>query len=102
MNDDGDPYPEIRYKYVVGKNEYQNDTITFEPIKLREPVPTEFVDKYCAGKQVRVFVDPTVPSRSILEPGFSKKTNNFLLMFVSFFFVVGVVMLYFGLAISDT
>ena len=101
LDDDGDPFPEIRFRYFVGKQEYQNDQITFEPIKMREPVPTEFVDKYCAGKQVRVFVDPTVPSRSILEPGFSRKSNKFLLTFIVVFFAIGVVMLYFGLAISD-
>ena len=95
-NDDGDPYPDIHYRYYVGKDEFENNKITFEPITLSESVARGYTSKYPKGKCLYVFVDPNLPRNSVLERGMSKSSIRSVMATLIFFFVVGILLLYFG------
>ncbi|WP_185962638.1 DUF3592 domain-containing protein [Thalassomonas sp. M1454] len=70
--DDGEMYePQVEYEYKYNDEVYSNDRISFgsggsNNIKSSAEY---FVDRYCLGWDVTVYVNPKKPNKSILEPG---------------------------------
>ena len=66
-------YPKVRYAYAVDGIGYENDTIAFGMEECgSESEARTIADRYAAGKQVPIYINPSSPSDSAIvvgEPG---------------------------------
>jgi hypothetical protein len=62
--------PEVRYKYQFEGRELTGDKIGFVAMGADHPgVAEKTLERYPAGAEVAVFVDPQRPTRSVLTRG---------------------------------
>lgn len=60
------PYPVIHYQYTVNGQTFQGSRISFAPTTA---LSLDWVDKYPAGTDVKVYYDPKNPQNAVLVPG---------------------------------
>ncbi len=66
--------PVIAYEYSVGGMHFIGSQIAFglqDNFFSGGSFARKYIDRYPAGRSVRVYYDPLSPSSSVLEPGFS-------------------------------
>ena len=60
----------IRYRYQVGDTRYSGERVSYDMAPSPQPgIARAIVERYPAGASVKVFYDPSDPSRAVLEPG---------------------------------
>jgi hypothetical protein len=87
----------VRYKYQIGRNEYESDRLEWGThVSTNRPQQAEaIVKKYPPGRAVKVYYDPANPAVAVLEPGSMRAVR--IMAFVALIFaVVGVIFLVFA------
>lgn len=75
MGDDGFLIPFVSYTYRVGKSGFYSDRLAFPSGGAEPPKKArKIVDRYPAGKQVKVYYNPARPGEAVLEPGELSRT----------------------------
>ena len=77
--------PRVIYEYFVGDTGYSSDRVTLSRTSSSNPDDARRVtERYPAGSEVRVYYNPSDPSRALLEPA---ETDLHIPIIVGFIFL---------------
>ena len=81
--------PGIKFQYSIQGQKYEGDIVAFgmKSVSAGRGFAERFVKKYPKGKDVRVFYNPSEVSKSVLEPGLSKRSFILFAFGISFMLV---------------
>jgi hypothetical protein len=69
-------FPKVRYSYKIGSRTYQSTRFSYQSLSLATlGEASDLLRGISKGKEIPVFYDPNVPSRSVLLRGYS--SSNF-------------------------
>ena len=79
--------PDILYEYEIDLKKYVSNHIQVALVGRGDPTyAQQTVHRYPAGASVRVYVNPSDPYDSVLEPGLQSEANSLLLLGIGFLF----------------
>lgn len=61
--------PNIKYQYVIGDTQYDNDNYDFTKKWLTKNELNQFLTKYAVGKEIEISVNPKKPQVSVIIAG---------------------------------
>ena len=81
--------PGIKFQYSIQGQKYEGDIVAFgmKSVSAGRGFAERFVKKYPKGKDVKVFYNPSEVSKSVLEPGLSKRSFILFAFGISFMLV---------------
>ena len=81
--------PRIKFQYSIEGQQYEGDIVAFgmKSVSAGRGFAERFVKKYPKGKDVKVFYNPVEISKSVLEPGLSKRSFILLAFGISFMLI---------------
>jgi hypothetical protein len=84
--------PIIKYTYEVDGTTYEGDAYTFVEMRTEKKIAAEIVDALPQGLPVKVYYDPSKPSRAVLLPKNDPQTGvfSFLLATVTVLTLAGI------------
>jgi len=86
--DADDLLPHIRFDYRVGDLSYRCTLEIPGSVSPSQQFTARYLEKYPAGKKVRVYYDPEQPDRAFLEPGIGSDWMIFVLGLLATLFAV--------------
>jgi hypothetical protein len=81
--------PGIKFQYSIQGQKYEGDIVAFgmKSVSAGRGFAERFVKKYPKGKDVKVFYNPSEVSKSVLEPGLSKRSFILFAFGISFMLI---------------